>query len=78
MTLKSQLSPDPADPVLDGSVLAVHSMTMLVGQLVDGGLVSWIVMTWSQVLVLPQSSVDFHVRVMVYDCGHAPLMFESV
>jgi hypothetical protein len=35
-------------------------------------------MTWLQVLKFPQSSVDFHVRVMVYSCGQAPAIVASV
>ena len=34
-----------------------------VGQLIDGGVISWTVMVRLQVAVLPQSSVAVHVRV---------------
>jgi hypothetical protein len=41
-------------------------MVTLAGQVINGGLLSSIVMTWLQVLVLPQSSVDNQVLVIVY------------
>ena len=63
---KSQLSVDVAKPVEGGRVETEHSMVTLAGHVIKGGLLSSIVMTWLQVLVLPQSSVDSHVLVIVY------------
>jgi hypothetical protein len=70
----SQLSVAVALPVLAGIVLAVHAIVTFAGQLVNtGGVLSSTVITCTQVLVFPQSSVASHVRVIVYSCGHVPL-----
>ena len=62
----SQLSVDNGDPVFAGKVLAVQEMVTFAGQVIDGPVLSSIVMTWMQVMKLPQSSSDRQVRVMVY------------
>jgi len=53
-------------------------MVTLAGQAMVGGVLSLTTMICAQVLVLPQSSVANHVRVIVPLCGHAPPAFESV
>jgi hypothetical protein len=66
----SQLSDAVADPVLAGRVDAVHSIVTLIGHVITGGVLSSTVITCTQVLKLPQSSVAFQVRLIVYSCGH--------
>src|SRR5439155_25109181 len=65
MAALPQVSLPVAVPVAVGSVEAVHSTVLLAGQLMVGAVVSTTVMVWSQVLLLPQSSVAFQCRVMV-------------
>ncbi len=43
-----------------------------------GGVLSSIVMVCVQELLLLQSSVAVHVRVMVYSCGHVPAVVTSL
>ena len=64
----SQLSVAVAMPVLAGKVLAVHCTVTLGGQAITGAVLSSITMICTQVLKLPQSSVDRHVLSMVYSC----------
>jgi hypothetical protein len=73
----SQLSVAVALPVFAGSVLAVHSMVMLPGHVIAGAVLSSTVMVWTQLLLLPQSSMAVHVRVIVYSCGHPPAAVTS-
>ena len=61
----SQLSVAVAIPVAAGSVLAVHSIVKLGGQVFVGGTVSITFIVWMQVVLLPQSSVAVQVLVMV-------------
>jgi hypothetical protein len=61
----SQLSVAVALPVLAGNVLAVHSIVIFGGHVIIGAWLSFIVMIWLHVLLLPQSSVALQVRVMV-------------
>src|SRR5438067_1956478 len=42
--------------------MAGHSKTTLVGQIMEGGVVSRTVMVWTQLLLLPQVSVAVQVR----------------
>jgi hypothetical protein len=66
-TSASQLSVAEAMPVLPGAVLSSHSIVVFAGHnMIVGGVLSSTVITWLQVLVLPQSSVANHVRVIVY------------
>ena len=65
----SQLSVAVAVPVLAGNVLAVHSIVTLIGHVMTGGVLSSTVIICVHVLMLPQSSVAFHVRSIVYSCG---------
>jgi len=44
----------------------------------DGATLSTTVMSWLQVFIFPQPSVDFQVLVMVYACGHEPVTMASV
>lgn len=74
----SQLSVAVAFPVLPGKVLAVHSMVVLAGHEIAGGTLSSITIVCTQLLVLPQSSVATHVRVMVLSSGHDPPIVTSV
>ena len=62
---ESQLSFEIAIPVLAGNVLDEQVMVIFGGQLITGTTLSITVMTWLQVFVLPQASVDFQVRVIV-------------
>ncbi len=71
----SQLSVAVALPVLAGIVLAVHAIVMLLGHVIAGAVLSSTVMVCTHVLVLPQSSVAVHVRVIVYSCGQQRPVF---
>jgi len=62
----SQLSVAVAVPVLAGAVLAVHWIVMLGGQVMAGARLSSMVIDWTHVLKLPQSSWARQVRVIVY------------
>jgi hypothetical protein len=73
-----QLSVAVADPVVAGSVLAVHWMVTLTGHIIEGAVLSSTVMTWRQVLKLLHASVAFHVRFIILSCGHAPATVTSV
>ena len=66
--LTSQLSVPVAVPVLAGSVLAVQDTVILDGHVMAGPVKSSMVMVCTQVLKLPQSSCERHVRAMVYSC----------
>ena len=61
-----QLSVAVAVPVFDGSVLAEQAMVTLIGQVIAGARISWIVIVWVQVFILPHASVAFQVLVMTY------------
>jgi hypothetical protein len=74
----SQLSDVVGLPVFAGSVLAVHSIVTLGGQMIDGARLSSTTMVWTQELELPQSSVAVHVLVIVNSWGQAPPMMASV
>jgi len=75
---RSQLSVADAVPVLLGSVTAVQRTVILAGQVIVGATLSVIVISWLQVEKFPQSSVDFHVLVMMNFCGHEPAAVTSV
>ena len=60
-----QLSVPVAEPVFEGSVLAVQAIITSTGQVIEGGVLSSIVIVCVQVLILPQASVAFHVLVIV-------------
>src|SRR6266581_8182988 len=53
-----------ATPVKLVLVLAGHSSTTFVGQVITGGVVSSTVIVWTQLLLLPQASVADQVRAM--------------
>src|SRR5712675_1452113 len=53
-----------AVPVALGAVEALHSTMASGTSLIVGAVVSTMVMVWAHVAKLPQSSVDFQVRVM--------------
>jgi hypothetical protein len=74
----SQLSVAVALPVFAGSVLAVHSIVTLPGHVIIGAVLSSIRMVWTQLLLLPQSSMAVQVRVIVYSCGHPPPVVTSL
>ena len=62
----SQRSVAVATPfVPPGAVLALHSMVMLGGQVIIGGVISCTTIVLLQVAVLPQSSVAVHVLVVL-------------
>jgi hypothetical protein len=65
----SQLSLEDGDPVLAGSVLAVHCTVTLAGQVIVGAILSTTVTTWTQELELPHSSKVVQVLVIVLFCG---------
>jgi hypothetical protein len=73
----SQLSVALAEPVVAGNVLAEQEIVMFDGQAMDGATLSSTTITWRQVLVLPQSSVAVHVRLIVRSCGQLPAMVTS-
>src|SRR6202163_2553282 len=60
-----QVSDPVALPVAAGLVSPVHSTVLLAGQVIEGFVVSMIVIVWTHVSKLPQSSVAFQVRVIV-------------
>ena len=74
----SQLSVEVAVPVCSGSVLPVHSTVISDGHSRMGGVLSSMKMVWLHVLELPHASSAFHVRVIVYSCGHPPATLTSV
>ena len=69
-TQVSQLSDALARPVLHGSVLWPQVSVLSGGQQMVGGIVSLIVMYWVQYAELPQASVAFHLRVIIF--GQVP------
>ena len=71
-TLLSQLSVALPSPVLPGLLEASHSIVTLSGQVTAGAVVSTTVIVWTQLELLPQSSVAFHVRVTVFSCAQLP------
>jgi hypothetical protein len=68
--IASQLSVAIAKPVVPGNVLDVHSIVTLFGHVIIGAVLSSTTIVWLHVFILPQSSVAFHVLVIVYSCGH--------
>src|SRR4030095_1120572 len=68
----SQLSVAVALPVLGGKVLAVHSIVIFGGHVINGAWLSSTEMIWLHVLLLPQSSVALQVLVIVNSSGHTP------
>src|SRR5439155_1573109 len=60
-----QVSLPVALPVAAGLVSPVHSTDLSDGQVIEGFVVSIIVIVWTQVSKLVQSSVAFQVRVIV-------------
>src|SRR5690606_3348484 len=77
VSVPSQLSVAVAIPVVAGRVLAAHDIVIFDGQAMDGARLSSTVITCRQVLVLPQSSVAVHVRLIVRSCGQLPAMVTS-
>ena len=67
-----QLSVAVAIPVVAGSVLDVHCIVTLAGQVITGGVLSSTVMVWVHVLEFPHASVALHNLLMTYSDGHAP------
>ena len=61
----SQLSVPVAVPVLAGNVLSEHWIVRFGGQVIEGGVLSLIVINCTQLLELPQSSDANQVRVTV-------------
>ena len=57
-----QASVAVATPVLVVLVSAGQSNVMSIGQVITGLVVSWTVIIWSQLLLLPQASTANHVR----------------
>jgi hypothetical protein len=57
--------------------LSEHWIVTLGGQVTTGGVVSSIVIVWTHVLLLPQSSMAVQVRVIEYSCGHPPAAVTS-
>jgi hypothetical protein len=72
-----QLSVAVGLPVLEGAVLAEHSIVILAGHVIIGAWLSSIAMIWLQVELLPQLSVAVHVLVIVLSCGHEPPIVTS-
>jgi hypothetical protein len=70
--LVSQLSVAVALPFVATLVSALQSIETLSGQVMTGGVLSTMVMTWSQVLLLPHSSVAVQVRVITLSSGQLP------
>lgn len=64
-----QLSTAVAVPVPAGKVLPVQAMVRFGGQVITGGVLSSMVISWLQVTKLPQLSWALQVRVIVYSCG---------
>src|SRR5207253_8024842 len=60
-----QVSEPLAEPFASGLVSPVHSTVVSPGQVMDGGVVSTIVIVCVQVEVFPQSSVTVQVRLIV-------------
>ena len=60
-----QLSVAVALPVFAGRVFAVHAMVTFIGQVIAGARISWTLIVWIQVFILPHASVAFHVLVMM-------------
>ena len=72
-----QLSVAEADPVPAGVLSSLHSIVTSAGTASTGIEVSTTVMTWSALVLLPQTSVAVHVRVIVDSFAHAPAAVES-
>jgi len=75
--IRSQLSVPVGVPVLAGKVLAEHSIVVLGGHTIEGAEKSVTMMTWRQVLLLPQPSEATQVRLMVIKTGHTPPIVTS-
>ena len=74
----SQLSDPVAVPVLAGNVLAVHCIVTFGGQLIEGGVLSLILINCTQLLELPQWSVANQVRVMEDAAAQPPATVPSL
>jgi hypothetical protein len=59
-----QLSLPVAVPRAPWSVASPHSTVASAGQSIEGAVVSTTAITWSQLVLLPHSSVDVHLRVI--------------
>src|SRR6187551_1297442 len=68
----SQLSVAVALPVLEGLVLAVHSIVIFAGHVMMGTWLSLMVIICSQVSLLKQSSIAIQVLMIVYAWAHEP------
>jgi len=53
-------------------------MVTLIGHVIEGAVLSSIVMTWRHVLKLLHASVAFQVRFMIRSCGQPPATVTSV
>src|SRR5688572_11991230 len=74
----SQLSVAVAFPVLEGSVLALHSIVIFAGQVITGAILSpFIPMSCTQVEMLPQSSVADHVLAINVPSGQSASVVTS-
>ena len=78
MSVASQLSVPVGDPVVAGSVLAVHWIVTFWGHEIEGAPESMTAIIWLQVLVLPQPSDAVHVLVMVIRSGQLPATVTSL
>ena len=74
----SQLSVAVAVPVEPGAVLSLQLIVTFAGQVMAGAVLSSTNIVCVQVLIFPQSSVAFHVLVMVNSCGQVPPAVTSV
>ena len=66
-----------ATPVLLVLVSAGHSRTWLAGQVMMGGVVSWTVIVWTTLVVLPALSVAIQIRETILEAPQ-PLLTMSV
>jgi hypothetical protein len=67
-----------ANPVFAGRVLALHSIVILAGQRIIGGVLSFTTMIWMQVFEFPHPSCAIQVLVMVNNKGHTPATVTSL
>ena len=70
--LGSQLSVASAMPVTPGPVEISQDTVGSGGHDMEGGASSTNEMVWIQLELLPQASVDIHVRVITLSCGQEP------
>lgn len=61
-----------AKPVLEGKVLDEQLIIAFGGHTITGGVLSFVVMVWTQEEVFPHASVAVQVRVMIGSTEHGP------